>query len=81
MIKYGFPEGSGVIPKKSAYMDDKTWEKVVKLVALDIRKMTVRNFAFGCYILSSNYLTLHLCSSYLSADYLLLPKVVILPNI
>ena len=63
VIKYGFPEGSCVIPKKAACMDDETLEKAVKLVALSIRKMAVRNVAFGCYTLSSNYRTLHLCPS------------------
>ena len=28
--KYGFSEGSCVIPNKSEYMDDDTWAKVVK---------------------------------------------------
>ena len=36
---YGLPEGNCVIPKKSAYMDDKNWLKVVKIVAPGIRKM------------------------------------------
>ena len=45
VTKYGFPEGSCVIPNKAAYMDDETWEKVVKLVAPCIRKMAVRNVA------------------------------------
>ena len=68
MTKYGFPEGSCVIPNKAAYMDNETWAKVVKVVALSIRKMAVRNVAFVCSILFSTYLTLHLRSSKLSAD-------------
>ena len=52
MTKYGFPEGSCVIPNKAAYMDDKTWENVVKLVAPGIRKMAVINVAFVCSIYS-----------------------------
>ena len=68
MTKYGFPEGSGVIPKKSAYMDDKTWAKVMKVLAPGIRKMAVSNVAFVCYILLSTYLNLHLCPSKCSAD-------------
>ena len=68
VTKYGLPEGSCVIPNKAAYMDDETWEKVVKLVAPGIRKMAVSNVAFLCYILFSAYLTLHLCSSKFSAD-------------
>ena len=45
-MKYGFLEGSCVIPNKAAYMDDETWEKVVKVVAPGIRKMMVRNVLF-----------------------------------
>ena len=63
VTKYGFPEGSCVIPNKAAYMDNKTWVKVVKFLALGIRKMAVSNVAFVCYILFSTYLTLHLCYS------------------
>ena len=36
--KYGFTEGYCVIPNKSAYVDDETWTKVVKVVATDIIK-------------------------------------------
>ena len=68
VTRYGLPEGSCVIPNKAAYMDDKTWEKVAKVVAPGIRKMAVSDFAFFCYILFSTYLTLHLCSLKLSAD-------------
>ena len=46
VTKYVFPEGSCVIPNKAAYMDDKTWAKVVKVVATSIRKMAVRNVLF-----------------------------------
>ena len=46
VTKYGLPEVSFVIPKKAAYMYDETWEKVVKVVAPDIRKMVVSNVAF-----------------------------------
>ena len=42
---YGFSKGSCVIPKKLEYMDDKTWAKVVKVVAPAIRKMKVSNVA------------------------------------
>ena len=66
--KYGLPEGSCVIPKKASYMDDKTWEKVVNLLAPGIRKMAVSNVDFVCSILFSTKLTLHLCSSKFSAD-------------
>ena len=38
VTRYGFSEGYCVIPKKSAYMDDETWSKVVKVVAPGIRK-------------------------------------------
>ena len=44
--KYLFPEGYCVIPNKAAYMDDKTWVKVVKVVAPGIRRMAVSNIAF-----------------------------------
>ena len=81
VTKYGFPEVSCVIPNKAAYMDDETWEKVVKVVSPGIRKMEVRNVAFVCSILFSTYLTLHICSYKLSADDLRLPKMVGLPYI
>ena len=68
VTKYGFPEGSCVIPNKSAYMDDKNWAKVVKVVAPGIRKMAVSNVAFFSSNLFYSYLTLHLCSSKFSAD-------------
>ena len=35
-----------MIPKKSAYMDDETWMKVVKVVAPGIRKISVSNVDF-----------------------------------
>ena len=41
VTKYRFPEGSFVIPNKAAYMDEETWENVVKVVASGIRKMAV----------------------------------------
>ena len=41
VTRYGLPEGSYVIPNKSAHMDDKTWAKVLKVVAPDIRKIKV----------------------------------------
>ena len=50
VTRYGFPEGSSVIPNKAPCMDDETWEKVVKVVAPSIRKMLVRNVAFVCSI-------------------------------
>ena len=62
-------------------MDDKTWEKVVKLVDPSIRKMAVRNVDFVCSILFYTYLTLHLCSYKFSAEYSWLLKVVIIPYI
>ena len=39
VTKYEFLEGSCVIPNKSAYMDDETWVKVVKVEPPRIRKM------------------------------------------
>ena len=67
VTKYGFPEGSCVIPNKAAYMDDETWAKVVKVADPGIRKMEMINVAFVCSILLSTYLTLQLCSSKLYA--------------
>ena len=67
VTKYRFPEGSCVIPNKK-YMYDKTWAKVVKVVVPGIIKMAVRNVDFVCSILFSTFITLHLCSSKLSAD-------------
>ena len=46
VTKYGFPEGSCVIPDKVAYMDDETWANVVEVIAPGIRKMMVRNVGF-----------------------------------
>ena len=68
VTKYGLPEGSCVIPNKAAYMDDETWEKVMKVVAPGIRKMAVINVSFVCSVFFSTDITLHLCSSKLSAD-------------
>ena len=51
VTKYVLPEGSCVIPNKSAYMDDKTWAKLVKVVAPGIRKMAVSNVAFFLYFI------------------------------
>ena len=70
VTKYGFPEGSCLIPNKAAYMDYETWMKVVKVVAPGIKKMTVSNVDFVCSILLYTHLNLHLCSYKLSADYL-----------
>ena len=68
VTKYGLIERSCAIPNKAAYMDDKTLEKVVKVLAPGIREVAVRNFAFVCSILFYTYLTIHLCSSKFSAD-------------
>ena len=68
VTRYGLPEVSCVIPKKTSKMDDETWEKLVKVVAPGIRKMKVINFACVFPILFSIYLTLHLCPSKLSSD-------------
>ena len=69
LTKYGLTEGSCVIPNKAAYVDDKTWAKVVNVVAPGIRKMAVINVSFVCSVLLSTYLTLHLYSFKFSADY------------
>ena len=65
--RYGFPEVYCDIPNKESYMDDETWLGVVKVVAPCIGKIKVSNVAFVFTILFSIYLTLHLCSSKLSA--------------
>ena len=70
VTRYGFPEVSCVVPNKASYMDDETWAKVVKVVAPGIRKMEVSNVACVFPILLSIYLTLHICPSRLSSDYL-----------
>ena len=81
VIIYGFPEGYFVIPNRSAYIDDETWEKVVKVVAPDIGKIRVSNVAFVLPILFYIYLTLHLFPSKLSSGYFSFPKVVGIPHI
>ena len=43
MTIYGLPEGSSVIPNKSAYMDDETWVKAMKVVSPGSRKMKMSN--------------------------------------
>ena len=68
MTRYGFPEGSCVIPDKAAYMDYKTWENVVKVVAPGIIKIKMSNVVCDFPILFSIYLTFHICTSKLSTD-------------
>ena len=63
VIKYRLLEASYVIPNKAAYMNNKTWENVVKVEAPGIRKMAVRNVAFFCSVLFFTYLTINLYSS------------------
>ena len=60
---YVFPEGSYVIPKKSAYMDDEIWENVLKVVDPGIRKIKVSNVACVLPIIFTIYLTLHIYPS------------------
>ena len=67
VTRYGLPEGSCVIAKKTAYMNDETWAKVVKVVAPSIRKMEVSNIACVLPTLFSIYLTLLICISKSSA--------------
>ena len=57
--KYGFPEGSCVIPNKAACMDDETWEKLMKVTHTDIRKMKIRNVDF-CFAYFSLYITVNI---------------------
>ena len=49
-------------------MDDGTWDKVDKLLSPGIRKVKVSNVACVLPALFSVYLTLHICTSKLSAD-------------
>ena len=71
VTRYGFPEAPFVIQNKATYVDDETWEKVVKLVAPGIRKIKVSNVACVLTILFSIYLTLHIYPSKFSADDIL----------
>ena len=68
VTRYVLSEGSCVIPDKAAYVDDETWEKVVKVLAPGIRKMKVINVVCVFPIIFSIYLTIHLCPSKLSSD-------------
>ena len=70
VTRYGLSEGYCVIPNKTAYMDDDNWADLVTVVATGIRKMKVSNVACVFPILFSIYLTIHLCPSKLSSDYL-----------
>ena len=60
VTRYGLLEVSCVISNKSANMDDANSAKVMKVVALGIRKMKVINVACVFTILLSIYLTIHL---------------------
>ena len=56
-----------MIPNKSAYMDDNTWAKLVKVVDPGIIKMKVINFVCVLSVLLNIYLTLHICTLKLSS--------------
>ena len=63
--RYGFSEESCVIPNKSAYINDDTSLKVVKVLTLVIRKIKVCNVAcvlpiYYLYIYISPYLSLQI---------------------
>ena len=60
VIQCRYTEGYCVITKKSAYMYDKTWLKVMKVIALVIRKIKVGNF-YVFLLVFSIYLTSYLC--------------------
>ena len=68
VTRYGFTVGYFVIPNKAAYMDDKTWVKVVKLVAPGIRKIKVINVSCVFPVLFSIYISLHICPFKLFPD-------------
>ena len=68
ITRYVFSEGSFVNQNKAAYLDDKTWAKVVKVVSPVIRKMKVSNVACDLPILLAIYLTLRIRPSNFSAD-------------
>ena len=63
-----------MISNKAAYMNDETWEKVVKLVAPGIRKVKVINVACVLNILLYIYLTIHICPSKYLQMICYLPK-------
>ena len=63
VTRYGLLEVSCVISNKSAYMDDETWAKVMKVLASGVRKMKAINVACVFTILFSIYLTIHLFPS------------------
>ena len=54
-------------------MDDDTWLRVVKVVAPGIIKIKVSIVACVLPILLYIYITLHICLSILSADYIGFP--------
>ena len=56
-----------MITNKVAFMDDETWEKVVKVVAPGIRKIMVSKVVIVLPILFSIHLTLYICPSKISA--------------
>ena len=43
VTRYIFQEGYYVIPNKATYVDDETWDEVVKVVSPGIIKMMVSN--------------------------------------
>ena len=68
VTRYILPEGSCEITNIASYMDDCTWENVVKVVSPGIIKMKVGNVACVFPTLFSIYLTIHIFSSKLSSD-------------
>ena len=64
----GFPEESFVIANKATYTDDKTWEKLVKVVSPGIRKFYLKSAVCVLPILFYIYLNPHLRPSNFSGD-------------
>ena len=81
VARYGFPEGSCVIPNKASHMDNKTWAKVGKVVSPGIRNIKVSNVTCVSPIIFSIYITLHICPYKLSSNCFLFPKVVVITHI
>ena len=61
-----------MIPEKSAYMDDETSAKVVKVVAPGIKKLRRGILFCVLSVLLCIYLTLHLCPSKFYANFYLI---------
>ena len=57
-----------MITNKEAYVDDETWEKVVKVVDPGIKKMNMSNVVCVFPVLFYIYITIHLFTSKFASD-------------